>query len=96
MNDLREQAMRHVLRVEKLKEQHAELEDLQDELSKIGNADIIIGFYPKNGGFYKVLLEDLGITSLQDELKKKLVTELHIRKEVIEMTLTQLIGGDTK
>ena len=94
MNELREKAIVHVLRVEKLKEQHAELEDLQDELSKIGNADIIIGFYPKNGGFYKVLLEDLGITRLQEEFKNKLIAELHIRKEVLEMTLTQLIGGN--
>lgn len=94
MNELREKAIAHVLRVEKLKEQHAELEDLQDELSKIGNADIIIGFYPKNGGFYKVLLEDLGITRLQEEFKNKLIAELHIRKEVLEMTLTQLIGGN--
>lgn len=94
MNELREKAIAHVLRVEKLKEQHAELEDLQDELSKIGNADIIIGFYPKNGGFYKVLLEDLGITRLQEEFKNKLIAELFIRKEVLEMTLTQLIGGN--
>ena len=95
MNELREQAMKHVMRVEKLKEQHAELEGLQDDLSKIGNADITIGFYTKNVGFYKVWLErDLGITSIQEEITRKLIAELHIRKEVIEMTLTKLIGGN--
>ena len=97
MNELREQAMKHVLRVEKLKEQHAELEEFQEALLSPDGSDIEIGIEMTNGRLYRVRLDqDLGITSIQEELIKKLVTETHIRKAVIEMTLTQLIGGDTK
>ena len=31
---------------------------------------------------------------IQGDFKNKLIAELHIRKEVLEMTLTQLIGGN--
>lgn len=95
MNELREQAMKHVLRVEKLKEQHAELEEFQEALLSPDGPDIEIGIGMTNGRLYRVRLDqDLGITSIQEELIKKLVTETHIRKAVIEMTLNQLIGGN--
>lgn len=95
MNDLRQKAADHIQYVDQLRRQLAELEEFQEALLSNGGSDIEIGIWKSNGGPYHVWLEkDLGITSIQDEFKKKLITELHIRKEVLEMTLTQLIGGN--
>ena len=96
MDDIKRKAALHIERVYELKRQLGEVEDLQDVLEKYDSEDIEIGIPMGDYTLRVELMKDLGITSLQDELKKKLVTELHIRKEVIEMTLTQLIGGDTK
>lgn len=93
MNDLREQAMKHVMRVEKLKEQHAELEEFQEALLNLSRTDIKISIETSTISLYQVWLEkDLGITSIQAELKNKLIAETHKRKKVLEMTLKQLIG----
>ena len=96
MDDIKRQAAWHIERVDKLRRQLEEVEDLQDELEEYEGEEFEIGI-PMGTRWYRVkLMKDLGITMIQDSLKKKLIAELHIRKEVIEMTLTQLIGGDTK
>ena len=95
MNDLRHKASLHIERVYELKRQLGEVEDFQDALEKYdGEEELKIGI-PMAGQWYTVeLMQDLGITSIQEELIKKLIAELHIRKEVLEMTLNQLIGGN--
>ena len=96
MDDIKRKAAWHIERVDQLRRQLAEVEDLQDVLEKYDGKDFEIGM-EMAGQWYRVnLMQDLGITKIQDELKKKLIAELHIRKEVLEMTLTQLIGGDIK
>lgn len=94
MNELRQKAADHIQYVDQLRNQLAEVEDLQDALEKYDGEDLEIGI-PMAGQWYRVrLMQDLGITMIQDELKKKLITELHIRKAVLEMGLTKLIGGN--
>ena len=102
MNELREQAMKHILRIEKLREQHAELEDFQEALlepftnnSFPFGSDIEIGLLDAKGIKYRVCLEqDLGITSLTADFREILTAELEERKEVLETELKQLIGGN--
>lgn len=104
MNELREQAMKHILKVEKLREQHAELEDFQEALlepfadsSFPFGSDIEIGVWDAKGIKYRVCLEqDLGITSLTADFREILTAKLEERKEELEAELTKLIGGDTK
>ena len=96
MDDIKRKAALHIERVYELKRQLAEVEDLQGVLGEYEGEDVEIGI-PMADHYHRVMLmQDLGITMIPDELKKKLIAELHIRKEVLEMTLTQLIGGDTK
>lgn len=102
MNELREQAMKHILRIEKLREQHAELEDLAAALiepfadnSFPFGSDIEIGLWDAKGIKYRVCLEqDLGITSLTADFREILTAELEERKEVLETELKKLIGGN--
>lgn len=102
MNELREQAMKHILRIEKLREQHAELEDFQEALlepftnnSFPFGSDIEIGLLDAKGIKYRVCLEqDLGITSLTADFREILTAELEQSKEVLETELKQLIGGN--
>lgn len=95
MNELREQAMKHVMRVEKLKEQHAELEDFYEALMSSSEQDIEIRIGELRGNIYRVRLEqDLGISINKDELKIKLILEIHARKEALENELKKLIGGN--
>ena len=102
MNELREQSMKHILRIEKLREQHAELEDFQEALlepfadsSFPCGSDIEIGLWDKKGIKYRVCLEqDLGITSLTADFREILTAELEERKEVLETELKKLIGGN--
>lgn len=94
MDDIKTKASRHIERVYELKRQLGEVEDLQDALEKYDGEELKI-VIPMAGQWYTVeLMQDLGIARIQDEFKKKLIAELHIRKEVLEMTLTQLIGGN--
>lgn len=96
MDDIKRKAALHIERVYELKRQLTEVEDLQDALKKYDGEELKIGI-PMAGQWYTVeLMKDLGITMIQGDFKNKLIAELHIRKEVLEMTLTQLIGGDTK
>lgn len=95
MSELREQAMKHILKVEKLKEQHAELEGFQEALLTPDIPDIEIGIGMTKGRLYRVRLEeDLGIVTIQKELRKKLIAETHIKKEKLENELKKLIGGN--
>ena len=102
MNEIREQAMKHILRIEKLREQQAELEDLAEALiepfadnSFPFGSDIEIGIWDAKGIKYRVCLEqDLGITSLTADFREILTAELEERKEVLETELKQLIGGN--
>ena len=102
MSELREQAMKHILMVEKLKEQHAELEDLAAALIEpfaeshfVFGSDIEIGVWDKRGMKYRVLLEqDLGITNIQEELRGKVLAVTEVRKVEIENELKKLIGGN--
>lgn len=95
MNELRQKASLHIERVYELKRQLGEVEDLQDSLEKHDGEDIEVGIPLGCDCWHRVMLiQDLGITMIPGELKKKLIAELHIRKEVLEMTLTQLIGGN--
>ena len=94
MDDIKTKASWHIERVYELKRQLGEVESFQDVLGEYEGEDIEIGI-PMADHYHRVMLmQDLGITMFQDELKKKLIAELHIRKEVLEMTLTQLIGGN--
>ena len=102
MNELRELAMKHILRIEKLREQHAELEDFQEALLEpfVDNSfhfgsDIEIGVWDAKGIKYRVCLEqDLGITNLTADFREILTAELEERKEVLETELKKLIGGN--
>ena len=103
MNELREQAMKHILRIEKLKEQHAELEDFQESIRKSnaglpGYLDVFddIGIcINRLGGWHRVnLKQDLGITTLTAEFKEKLFAATEVRKADIESELKKLIGGN--
>jgi len=102
MSELREQAMKHILMVEKLKEQHAELEDLAAALIEpfsdshfAFGSDIEIGVWDKRGMKCRVLLEqDLGITNIQEELRGKVLAVTKDRKVEIENELKKLIGGN--
>ena len=99
MNELREKVEHHMNRVDKLNRQLAEAGEFQAALlsheENDREHDVEIGIWNQHGRLYRVWLErDLGITSIQAELIKKLIAETHIRKEVLEMTLTQLIGGN--
>lgn len=95
MNELREQAMKHVFKVEKLKAQHAELEEFQEALLTPDSPDIEIGIGTTKGRLYRVRLEeDLGIVTIQKELRRKLIAETHIKKEKLENELKKLIGGN--
>ena len=103
MNELREQAMKHILRIEKLKEQHAELEDFQESIRKSnaglpGYLDVFddIGICINTlGGWHRVnLKQDLGITTLTAEFKEKLFAATEVRKADIESELKKLIGGN--
>lgn len=101
MNELRQKVEHHINYVDQLRSQLAKVEEFQEALlsheENDREHDVEIGIWDQNGRLYHVWLErDLGITSIQKELIKKLIAETYIRKEVIEMTLTQLIGGDTK
>lgn len=97
MDDIKRQAARHIERVDKLRRQLAEVEEMLEALESNVGKDIQIGVWNKTGHMYGVWLErDLGITAAQEEIRIKVLTETYIRKEVIKMTLTQLIGGDTK
>ncbi len=103
MNELREQAMKHVLKVEKLKAQHAELEDFQESIKK-SNAGLPsdLNFFddigiciPKLNRWHRVnLKQDLGITTLTTEFKEKLFVATEVRKVEIENELKKLIGGN--
>lgn len=94
MNEVVHKASLHIERVYELKRQLGEVEDLQDALEKYDGEELKIAI-PMAGQWYTLeLMQDLGITMIQGEFKKKLIAELHIRKEVLEMTLTQLIGGN--
>ena len=94
MDDIKRKAALHIERVYELKRQLGEVEELQDAIAKYGSKNIEIGI-PMGDYTHRVeMLKDLGITRLQEEFKNKLIAELHIRKEVLEMTLNQLIGGN--
>lgn len=103
MNELREQAMKHVLRVEKLKEQHAELEEFQESIKKSidglpGDSDVFddIGIcIPRMNRWHRVnLKKDLGITTLTAEFKEKVFAATEVRKVEIENEIKKLIGGN--
>ena len=103
MNELREQAMKHILRIEKLREQHAELEDFQESIRKSnaglpGDLDVFddIGICINTlGGWHRVnLKQDLGITTLTAEFKEKVFVATEVRKADIESELKKLIGGN--
>lgn len=94
MDDIKTKASWHIERVYELKRQLGEVESFQDVLEKYDSESIEIGISMGDYTHRVELLKDLGITIIQDEFKKKLIAELHIRKEVLEMTLTQLIGGN--
>lgn len=99
MNELRKRVEDHINYVDRLRCQLAEMEEFQQALlshdKNDREHDVEIGIWNQHGRLYHVWLErDLGITIIQEELIKKLIAETHIRKEVLEMTLNQLIGGN--
>lgn len=94
MDDIKRKAALHIERVYELKRQLGEVEDFQDVIEKYDSETIEIGISMGDYTHTVALMKDLGITGLQEEFKRKLIAELHIRKEVLEMTLTQLIGGN--
>lgn len=94
MDDIKRKAALHIERVDQLRRQLAEVEEFQDVIEKYDSETIEIGISMGDYTHTVALLKDLGITRIQDEFKNKLIAELHIRKEVLEMTLTQLIGGN--
>lgn len=96
MDDIKRKAALHIERVYELKRQLGEVEDLQAILEKYECEDLEIRIPMDDCNHRVMLIQDLGVTMIHDEFKKNLIAELHIRKEVLEKTLTQLIGGDTK
>lgn len=103
MNELREQSRKHILKVEKLREQHAELEEFQESIKK-SNAGLSgdLNFFddigiciPKLNRWHRVnLKQDLGITTLATEIKEKVFDATEVRKVEIEKELKELIGGN--
>lgn len=99
MDDIKRKAALHIERVDQLRSQLAEVEEFQEALlshdKNDREHDVEIGIWNQHGRLYHVWLErDLGIVTIQKELRRKLIAETHIKKEKLENELKKLIGGN--